>query len=85
MIKFAVIGVGTFGIKRATAIKNSNKAKLVAICDLNKDNVLKAQKILKVPFKSFDEILKDNEIEVVCISTPNKFHMTMIIDCLKIK
>ena len=83
MIKFAVIGVGTFGIKRATAIKNSNKAKLVAICDLNKDNVLKAQKILKVPFKSFDEILKDNEIEVVCICTPNKFHMTMIIDCLK--
>ena len=45
MIKFAVIGVGTSGIKRATAINNSNKAKLVAICDLNKDNVLKAQKI----------------------------------------
>ena len=44
MIKFAVIGVGTFGIKRATAIKNSNKAKLVAICDLNKDNVLKHKK-----------------------------------------
>ena len=46
LIKFAVIGVGTFGIKRATAIKNSNKAELVAICDLSKNNILKAEKIL---------------------------------------
>jgi len=82
-MNFAVVGVGTFGVKRASAIKRSKKAKLVAICDLNKENVLKAQKILDVPNKSFKEILNDENIQIVCICTPNKFHMSMIKDCLK--
>ena len=33
-MNFAVIGLGSFGIKRAQAIKNSKLAKLVCIYDI---------------------------------------------------
>ena len=35
-MNFAVIGLGGFGIKRAAAIKKSNKANLVAILECHK-------------------------------------------------
>ena len=82
-MNFAVVGVGSFGIKRATAIKSSTNANLVAISDSNKEKGEKAAEILKVPIKSYDEILKDKNIETVCICTPNKFHVSIILDCLK--
>ena len=40
---FAVIGLGSFGIKRAQAIKNSKQAKLVCIYDINNENAEKAK------------------------------------------
>ena len=33
-INFAVIGVGSFGLKRAQAIKENKMANLKAICDI---------------------------------------------------
>ena len=33
MINFAVIGVGSFGLKRAKAIKECSGANLIALCD----------------------------------------------------
>ena len=81
-MNFAVIGLGSFGIKRASSIKSSNVAKLVAIYDLSEKNANKAQEILKVPIKNYDEILKDKEISVICICTPNKFHKKIIIESL---
>ena len=40
-MNFAVIGLGSFGIKRAGAIKNSKLAKLISIYDVNEDNAKK--------------------------------------------
>ena len=34
-MNFAVIGLGSFGLKRAQAIKDSNQGKLVAINDID--------------------------------------------------
>ena len=45
---FAVIGLGSFGVKRAQAIKNSKLAKLLCIYDINNENAAKAKKILQV-------------------------------------
>jgi predicted dehydrogenase len=81
-MNFAVIGLGSFGIKRAQAIKNSKIAKLICIYDTNKDNAEKAQKALQVPIKNYDDILKNKDINVVCVCTPNKFHKKIIIDSL---
>ena len=82
-MNFAVIGLGSFGVKRAKAIKNSKIAKLVYIFDPNKNNSQKAEKELGVPGKSFQEILENKEIDVICICTPNKFHKELIIESLK--
>ena len=57
-MNFAVIGLGSFGVKRAQSIKNSKLAKLSAIFDLNKDSSEKAQKILEVPILSYEQILQ---------------------------
>jgi predicted dehydrogenase len=82
-MNFAVIGVGSFGIKRAQSIKNSKLAKLIAINDVNKDNVQKAETILNVKALNLDQILNDKSIDVVCICAPNKFHKDIIIKSLK--
>ena len=81
-MNFAVIGLGSFGIKRAQAIKNSKIANLLSIYDTSIENLNKAKEILKVSASSYDEILKDKKIEVVCVCTPNKFHKEIIIDSL---
>jgi len=81
-MNFAVIGLGSFGIKRAQAIKNSKQAKLICIHDVNAENTEKAKKTLQVPSYTYDEILKNENIHVICVSTPNKFHKKIIIDSL---
>ena len=73
-MNFAVIGLGSFGVKRAKAIKSSKVAKLKTIFDLNDQNLAKAKEILNVQSNNFEEILNDKNIDIVCICTPNKFH-----------
>lgn len=82
-MNFAIIGLGSFGIKRAKAIKESKHAKLNAIFDLNFETSKKASKELQVSVKNYKEILDDKDIEVVVICTPNKFHKQIIIDAIK--
>ena len=81
-MNFAVIGLGSFGIKRAQAIKNSKLAKLACINDVNTNNAEKAEKILQVPNREYNEIINNKNIDVVSVSTPNKFHKKIIIDSL---
>ena len=82
-MNFAVIGLGSFGVKRAKAISDSKNANLKYLFDLDDNNAKKASKDLGVPIKSYEEILKDKTIDTVCICTPNKFHKKIILDSLK--
>ena len=84
-MNFAVIGLGSFGIKRAQSIKNSKSAKLVAINDVNKEIAEKAKIKLNVPIIEYSKILKDKSIDVVCICVPNKYHKQIIIESLNQK
>ncbi len=81
-MNFAIIGTGSFGIKRAKAIKDSAKGELVAFYDTNKDNIEKVKKDLNVDYLELSEIFKRKDIDIVAISTPNKFHKKLIIDGL---
>ena len=58
-MNFAVIGLGSFGIKRAKAIKNSKMAKLHSIYDIDDKTAKNAKEILKVPIYKYEEILKN--------------------------
>ena len=82
-MNFAVVGLGSFGTKRAQSIKNSKLANLTAINDVSKENADKAKKILEVPAVEYNQILDDKTIDVVCICAPNKFHKKIIIESLQ--
>ena len=81
-MNFAVIGLGSFGVKRAKAINDSKNANLKYLFDVNDQNAKKASKDLDVPVKSYEEIIKDKTVNTVCICTPNKFHKKIILDSL---
>lgn len=81
-MNFAVIGLGSFGVKRAKAINDSKNANLKYLFDINDQNAKKASKDLDVPVKSYEEIIKDKTVNTVCICTPNKFHKKIILDSL---
>lgn len=82
-MNFAVIGLGSFGRKRANAIKESAHGKLLAIFDINQNIAEKASDELKTSIKTYNEILNDKKINVIAICAPNKFHKEIIIDSLK--
>jgi predicted dehydrogenase len=81
-MNFAAIGLGSFGLKRAKAIKENKQSNLLAIYDVNKETAKKSSEVLGVPVKEYLEILKDDKIQVIAICTPNKFHKKIIIDAL---
>ena len=82
-MKFAIIGTGSFGLKRAKAIIESDKGELVGFYDTNKEIITKTKKDLNVNFLELDQILKSKDIDVLAISAPNKFHKKLIIDGIK--
>lgn len=73
-IKVAQIGAGSFGIKRAESVQQCESAELVAIADANKETATKAGETLGIPTLTVDEVLKNPEINLVCIATPNLYH-----------
>ena len=74
-MNFAQIGLGSFGTKRANAIKNSKNGNLLKIFDIKKEKLDEAVKVLDSnPAHNLEEILNDKNIEAISISTPNKFH-----------
>ena len=81
-MNFSVIGLGSFGIKRAQSIKESKNAKLVNVYDLNLETANKASALLNVLNVQYQDTLNDKNIDVVCICTPNKFHKDIIIDLI---
>ena len=73
-MNFGIIGVGSFGIKRAKAIQNSTGS-LSKIYDVNKENLKKASEELKIdPTNNLNDIFDDEKIKAICICAPNKFH-----------
>jgi len=79
---FGILGAGMISGIHADAMKNSEKAELLAICDVNQENAKKlADKFAPQAkiFSSFDEMLKDKRIEVVNIVTPNHLHTDFVL------
>jgi predicted dehydrogenase len=82
-IKFAVIGAGHIGKRHAEMVKRNPNTELVALCDVKPREELGIE-AYDVPF--FDDYKQmlgaENEIDVVCICTPNGLHSEMAIDVI---
>lgn len=75
-IGYGIVGVGIWGQIHVRSLLSDPKANLVAICDINKDNAKAIAKKYGIPkyYTSYEEMLKDSEIEAVSIATPDYAH-----------
>jgi len=72
---FGIIGAGLIAEFHARAIAEIPNAKLVACCDVVFDKAKKlADKFGVRAFKSYEELLKLKEIDIVTIATPSGLH-----------
>jgi UDP-N-acetyl-2-amino-2-deoxyglucuronate dehydrogenase len=74
--KFAILGCGRIAFKHLEAIEgNSEKAEIVAVCDVVEDRAKEYGEKLNVPyFTSLTEMLKQENIEIVSLCTPSGMH-----------
>lgn len=74
-LKFAIIGAGSVATFHADAINSIEKAELSGVFDQTPENALKfAKKYNITAFESYESVLKNPDIDVVCICTPSNFH-----------
>jgi UDP-N-acetyl-2-amino-2-deoxyglucuronate dehydrogenase len=85
-IKFALIGCGRIAQKHITALQQfPNDSELVAICDINSDNLNSVAKLIpKIAiYNKLDDMLANGGFDVVIIASPSGLHATHTIQCAK--
>lgn len=76
-IKAGIIGMGYIGVSHIEAIRRIGFAELVAVTDVNYELACKKAEEYYIPkcYKTIDELLADNELQVVHNCTPNNLHL----------
>lgn len=70
----AVIGCGLIGKRRAVIASTHPRTKLKAVADISKDTACDLAQSLACDFSvDWEEIIRSGDIEIVVVSTPNKF------------
>lgn len=84
-IRIAVIGCGRISKNHFGSIEQlSNEYELVAICDNNPEALEAHRKQYKVPaYLSFDELLKNEDLDLVTLCTPSGIHASQTIKAAK--
>ena len=72
---YAVLGL-CIGMAHADAAYASDRADLVAVCDLNEKKLAKAAKKYAgvTTYTDFEEMLKDDRVECISICLPSAMH-----------
>lgn len=78
-LSVGVIGLGSLGTKRASALRETHGGRLVAVADLQPDRASRAASDFGVPALSTDELLASGRVDVVLICTPNSSHADLSI------
>ena len=82
-IKFAIIGCGTIGDVHARAIMELDGAVLAAVCDFSPERAKEfAARYGTLAYSDYDELLKNEEIDVISICTPSGLHAKQAIAAL---
>src|SRR5215211_6688688 len=80
-LNFALIGCGRIARKHVDAIANAADAKLVAVCDTDRQRASAIASKLDIPhFTDIDEMLTSvPEIDVVNVLTPTGYHAQHVV------
>lgn len=72
-IRFGIVGFGNIGRRHANHIINNPSTELISVCDIN--TAVKEHIPSDASYHTqYEEMLKDNSIDVVSICTPNYLH-----------
>ena len=84
-IRFGIIGCGVIAPNHANAIVNNDRAQLISVCDIDEIKGKAFQQKYSVPYfhKDYHELLKREDVDVVCICTPSGMHGDMTIDAAR--
>ena len=77
LIRFAIIGCGGMGGGHVGSINSIPDTKIVAVCDIIRERAVERAKLAGPgckPYKSINNMLKRDDIDVVCICTPSGLH-----------
>tara|TARA_B100001123_G_C15321126_1_gene1027932 strand:+ start:384 stop:1430 length:1047 start_codon:yes stop_codon:yes gene_type:complete len=85
MIRVAIIGTGSMAHYHALEYQKLENVKIVAACDINKENLYGFQKKYKIPniYTSIDELLTDCEVDAISNVTPDNYHKEIAIKSLE--
>ncbi|MBN2857352.1 MAG: Gfo/Idh/MocA family oxidoreductase [Candidatus Delongbacteria bacterium] len=83
--RFGLVGCGRISSKHIDAINSIPNAKLTAVCDINEDRArtVSGKAGLDKYYLSYDEMLRNEEIDIVNILTPSGMHPEHTIDIVK--
>jgi len=84
MLNIGVISLG-IGKSHADGIVRSSKARLAALCDIDEEKLKTRAAEYGVTKISTDyhDMLNDPEIDAVCVTSPDHFHLQMVVDALR--
>ncbi len=79
-----IVGCGEVSSVHADAILNTKKCKLVSACDLEKERASQLAKKFGIPriYTDFSEMLKEEKLDAVHITTPPQVHAKLTIQAL---
>lgn len=86
-LNWGLLSTARINDKIIPAINNSKYSNLYAVAS-NKNRIVKNYAyIRKIPkyYKSYQELIKDNNVDIIYISTPNHLHAKWIIEAVKEK
>jgi predicted dehydrogenase len=81
---FGILGAGMISPLHADALKNSRKAELVAICDIQQERAAKLMRDFAPDAKVYNDLkdmLADPRVAVVNVVTPNHLHTGAVLTC----
>lgn len=86
-VKVGIIGCGGIANgKHMPSLSKLSDVEMVAFCDLVEEKAIKAKEKYGTPdakvYTDYQELLKDTEIEVIHVCTPNRSHAPISIDSL---
>src|SRR3989338_2547027 len=85
-LKFGLIGCGRIASKHAQILSGLEGAKLSCVCDIKEERAVKFSKEYNVPYYTdYQQMLKEENVDVVNILTPSGLHAQHCIDAARLK
>ena len=86
-INWGIIGLGAIAYRFAESFKFIDKAKLLGVASKDSNKLKKFQEEFKIDnnycFNNYENLLKNNNIDIIYIALPTSFHYEWISKCLE--